>query len=47
MEYLRYRGEFADVPVAEMTAQFMSFYGHLMARLAAHDFDAEVSRERA
>jgi len=47
MEYLRYRGEFADVPVAEMTAQFMSFYGHLMARLAAHDFDVEVSRERA
>lgn len=47
MEYLRYRGEFADVPVAEMTAQFMSFYAHLMAQLAAHDFDAEVSRERA
>jgi len=47
MEYLRYRGEFADVPVAEMKAHFMSFYGHLMAQLAGGDFDAEASRERA
>jgi transglutaminase-like putative cysteine protease len=45
MEYLRYRGEFADVPVAEMRADFAVFYAHMMDQLGSGDFDAEVSRE--
>lgn len=46
MEYLRYRGEFADVPLAELRADFESFYAHMLHRLNG-DFDAEVSRETA
>ncbi len=46
MEYLRYRGEFTDVPVAALRADFESFYAHMLHRLNG-DFDAEVSREGA
>ncbi len=46
MEYLRYRGEFADVPLAEIKADFAVFYGHMMARLGGGDFHAEAARER-
>jgi transglutaminase-like putative cysteine protease len=45
MEYLRYRGEFADVPAAEIRADFTAFYGHMMDRLAGGDFHAEAARE--
>ena len=47
MEYLRYRGEFADVPVAAIRADFASFYGHMLERLGGGDFLAEAARERA
>lgn len=47
MEYLRYRGEFADLPLAEMRADFSSFYAHMMDQLRGGDFDAEVRRETA
>jgi len=47
MEYLRYRGEFADLPLAEMRADFASFYAHMMDQLGGGDFDAEVTRETA
>jgi transglutaminase-like putative cysteine protease len=47
MEYLRYRGEFADLPLAEMCADFTRFYAHMMDQLRGGDFDAEVRRETA
>lgn len=46
MEYLRYRGEYADVPLAEMKADFALAYPH-MAALKDGDFDREVLRETA
>lgn len=45
MEYLRYRGEFDDVPLAAMRAEFATFYAHMLATLAGGDFDREVDRE--
>lgn len=46
MEYLRYRGEFADVPEAEIRADFAAFYGHMMGSLGGGDFHAEAAGER-
>lgn len=50
MEYLRYRGEHAEVPLAEMRETFMKEYGWPadMTRLdfgSGHSFDGDVSRE--
>ncbi|MCC7120989.1 MAG: transglutaminase family protein [Gammaproteobacteria bacterium] len=45
MEYLRYRGEFADLPLLEITTDFMRFYAHMLERLGSGDFEAEISRE--
>ena len=45
MEYLRYRGEFADLPLAELTRDFMRIYGHMVDDLGRADFDADVIRE--
>lgn len=45
MEYLRYRGEFADLPLDEMTTDFSRFYAHMLEQLRGGDFDAEVRRE--
>lgn len=47
MEYLRYRGEFIEVPIAEMAAEFARCYGHMMAAMTQGNFDAEVARETA
>lgn len=47
MEYLRYRGEFADVPLAEISTDFSRFYAHMVNQLRGGDFDAEVKRETA
>ena len=47
MEYLRYRGEFADLPLTEMVDDFSRFYAHMMTQLQGGDFDAEVQRETA
>lgn len=44
MEYLRYRGEYADVPLAEMKKDFAVKYPHL-AKLHEGDFDREVEAE--
>ncbi len=44
MEYLRYRGEYADVPLAEIRATFAEIYPHL-AQLKGGDFDRDVERE--
>ena len=47
MEYLRYRGEFDDLPLAAMHAEFSVFYAHMLDTLAGGDFDREVDRETA
>ena len=45
MEYLAYRGEFADVPLAQMQADFKAYYPHMNDDLGDADFDAEVDAE--
>jgi transglutaminase-like putative cysteine protease len=47
MEYLRYRGEFADLPFVEMTTDFARFYAHMMDQIRNGDFEAEVRHETA
>lgn len=44
MEYLRYRGEFADVPLAEMVADFARYYPDV-EMLGREDFDRDVAAE--
>ncbi len=44
MEYVRQRGEFADVPIAEIVETFRQAYASMPAD-AASDFDADVARE--
>lgn len=44
MEYLRYRGEFADVPLAQIREDFARYYPR-MGGLRQGDFDAEVIAE--
>jgi transglutaminase-like putative cysteine protease len=46
MEYLRYRGEFTDVPLAQMNATFQREY-KLDTRWKDADFDREVISETA
>lgn len=46
MEYVRMRGEFTDVPEAQIRADFLHHYPAL-ARLGRGDFDAEVAAESA
>ena len=44
MEYLNYRGEFADVPFSTIVADFHSQYPRLMAANGFEsDFEAEAS----
>ena len=48
MEYIRYRGEFLDVPSAAMTATFRQHYPYMFedaAALAGANFDADVDSE--
>ncbi|MGH8597921.1 MAG: transglutaminase-like domain-containing protein [Gammaproteobacteria bacterium] len=45
MEYLRYRGEFADVPLGEMQRDFADLYPHALRKLAGDDFDRDVALE--
>lgn len=44
MEYLNFRGEYLDVPIAEIEATFRSEYAPLASRIEA-DFDRDVARE--
>ena len=46
MEYLNFRGEYADLPFAEMKRDFARYYPCWDAPAAA-DFDGEVARETA
>ena len=47
MEYLNYRGEFAEPPIEAMLATFIAAYPHWRDRseIAGADFEAEVTRE--
>jgi transglutaminase-like putative cysteine protease len=45
MEYLAYRGEFVDVPLAQMRADFAAHYPHMTDGFAGADFDREVDAE--
>lgn len=45
MEYLTYRGEFADVPLAEIEADFRAHYPGLIDTFGEGDFEREVSCE--
>jgi transglutaminase-like putative cysteine protease len=49
MEYLGYRGEFAEPPCGEMLETFLKHYPHWRDRsdIATADFEAEVARETA
>ena len=46
MEYLRFRGEFAEIPVIEMREDFARLYP-AMAQVGTADFDADVAAESA
>lgn len=45
MEYLAYRGEFTDVPLEQLVADFRRHYPHLAEGLDGGDFDREVDAE--
>jgi transglutaminase-like putative cysteine protease len=45
MEYLSYRGEFADVPLAPMVADFRRYYPGVSENLAQGDFERDVNIE--
>ena len=47
MEYLGYRGEFVDVPLDQMVADFAAYYPHMNDELGDKDFDREVDAEVA
>ena len=47
MEYLAYRGEFADIPIDAMRATFEEHYAHMIAgdEDEGADFDRDVEAE--
>lgn len=45
MEYLAFRGEYADVPIAEIAATFDEFYEVPHTNLDTADFDKDVEQE--
>jgi hypothetical protein len=45
MEYLRFRGEYADTPIAEMAKTFAREYPYLESMRMPGDFDREVDME--
>ena len=45
MEYLRYRGEYAEAPVEEMLETFSKAYPAMTDSPSGADFDAEVAQE--
>lgn len=46
MEYVRYRGEFSDIPLNRIRASLIRHYGPLLTPPAI-DFDEDVNKERA
>ncbi|MFQ5434377.1 MAG: transglutaminase domain-containing protein, partial [Anaerolineae bacterium] len=47
MEYLQFRGEFADTPIAAIAENFREIYTPLIAATDGVDFDADVEKETA
>jgi len=47
MEYLAYRGEYVDVPLERMQADFRRLYPHMSEDLGGNDFDRDVEAEVA
>jgi transglutaminase-like putative cysteine protease len=47
MEYLAYRGEYVDVPLERMQADFRRLYPHMGEDLGGKDFDRDVEAEVA
>ena len=47
MEYVRFRGEFADVPLGEMSSAFQTAYPKLHKAMIEGDFERDVDRETA
>lgn len=47
MEYLAYRGEYVDVPLEQMQADFRRLYPHMSEDLGGNDFDRDVEAEVA
>ena len=47
MEYLAYRGEYVDVPLERMQADFRRLYPHMSEDLGGNDFDSDVEAEVA
>jgi len=47
MEYLAYRGEYVDVPLEQMQADFRRLYPHMNEDLGGNDFDRDVEAEVA
>lgn len=45
MEYVNFRGEFADVPVSEMKADFDRYYPNMSTNTQRSNFDQEVDLE--
>jgi len=45
MEYLRFRGEYADTPIAEMAETFARDYAYLQSDRTLGNFDQEVESE--
>ena len=45
MEYVNFRGEFADVPIADMRADFSKYYPNMSYNFNERDFDSEVEQE--
>jgi transglutaminase-like putative cysteine protease len=45
MEYLNYRGEYADTPIEAIVADFQAFYGPFLEATEQADFDADVAQE--
>lgn len=45
MEYLAYRGEFAEVPITALQVDFAAHYARLMKSITNGDFDQEVAVE--
>ena len=45
MEYVNFRGEYADVPVTELAADFRKYYPNLSLNLGERSFDDDVELE--
>jgi transglutaminase-like putative cysteine protease len=45
MEYLHFRGDFADTPIDAIAADFREFYASLLDATEMADFDADVAQE--